>query len=304
VLDIRTDQTQRHPSGPGQVVLRDGTAMAYDDAGEGPVVLAVHGWAASRTFFSGLAGELAPHCRLVMPDLRAHGDTPRGRLPLSIETLADDLAELIEALELEHVILLGWSMGALVGWTMIERHGSSKLAGLVIEDMSPRVLNDADWTLGMANGLDARTSDRAVALMREDWAGYATSFAPRMFARERRQSDPQLVADVTAELASRRGEDMADIWLSMVDQDKRALLGTLGLPVLIAHGAMSDAYSPETSHFLAAELPRAEITEFARSGHAPHLEQPREFARAVESFVSRVSPGTNSQQTIEGSTTS
>jgi pimeloyl-[acyl-carrier protein] methyl ester esterase len=90
----------------------------------------------------------------------------------------------------------------------------------------------------------------------------------------------------------------------MVDQDKRALLGSLGLPVLIAHGAMSDAYSPETSHFLAAELPRAEITEFAQSGHAPHLEQPREFARAVEFFVSRVSPGTNSQQTIEGSTTS
>lgn len=304
VLDIHADRAAGRPEREGQVILRDGTPMSYGDAGTGPVVLAVHGWAASRIFFDGLSGRLSDGFRFMAPDLRAHGTTPAGQLPLSIETLADDLADLIETLDLSKIVLVGWSMGAMVAWSMIDRHGADRIAGLVVEDMTPRILNDADWSLGMSSGMNASGSARAIDLMRADWSGYAATFAPRMFARDRRRDAPDMVAEATAELSRRNGDAMAEIWGSMAAQDMRAALSGITLPVLVAHGARSEAYGPETSRYLADTLPQADIETFARSGHAPHLEQPEEFAHAVQTFARRVQAGAIHQQNIEGSISS
>jgi pimeloyl-[acyl-carrier protein] methyl ester esterase len=302
VLDVRTDQVADRDDRGGEVILRDGTPMSYRRTGEGPVVLAVHGWAANSVFFEDLAERLAGEFGVVVPDLRAHGATAAGSLPLGIETLADDLHELVVALDLRDVVLLGWSMGAMVAWSMIARHGTRRLAGLVIEDMTPRVLNDEGWALGISIGLDAAASQRAVSMMQADWAGYAEAFAPRLFARERRTGDPALVADAMAELGRCDGAAMADIWNSMTAQDMRPVLSSINLPVLVAHGALSEVYGPETSRYLVDTLPDARDAEFPRSGHAPHLEQPEEFAQAVTEFARQVQAGTTHQHNIEGST--
>lgn len=301
VLDVRTDKVADRGGREGQVVLRDGTPMVYRRHGEGPVILAVHGWAASSVFFEDLAGRLADSFCVVVPDLRAHGGTAAGDLPLDIETLADDLHELTVALDLDNVLLLGWSMGAMVAWSMIARHGAGRLAGLVVEDMTPRVLNDETWSLGISIGLDAAGSRRAVSMMQADWAAYAEAFAPRLFARDRRAADAALVAEAAAELRRCDGAAMADLWNSMTAQDMRPLLPSIHLPVLVAHGALSEVYGPETSRYLVETLPDARDAEFRRSGHAPHLEQPEEFAQAVTEFARRVQAGATHQHKFEGS---
>jgi len=304
VLDVRTDHVADRDDREGRLVLRDGTAMSYRRRGQGPVLLAVHGWAASAIFFDDLAERLCGRFTVIAPDLRGHGDTPVGDLPLSIGTLADDLDELVTQLDLSGILVLGWSMGAMVAWSMIARHGAARLAGMIVEDMTPRVLNDADWSLGMSSGIDAAVSARAEAMMRDDWSSYAATFAPRMFARERRLGDPTLVAEATAALGRCNGADMAQIWNSMAAQDMRPLLPSFDLPVLVAHGALSEAYGPETSRYLVETLPDARKTVFARSGHAPHLEQPEEFAQAIQQFAGALEAGTTHQQNTEGSISS
>jgi len=269
--------------------LRDGVPMAYDDMGSGPAVLLVHGWAVNRGFFSDLANRLQSDFRVIVPDLRGHGQTPVGDASISIEQLADDLISLIEALDLSRVVALGWSMGATVLWKMIERVGADRLGGLIIEDMSPRVLNDASWSLGMQRGLDAAMSDELQADMRTDWPRFASSFSPRMFAR-----DFSIDVDLAARLAQMSDNDreaMAALWASMTDADFRAALPEITIPTCVMHGAQSQTYSPETSRFLVESMPRAQRISFARSGHAPHLEEPEAFARAVTEFVHRTQSG-------------
>ena len=125
-----------------------------------------------------------------------------------------------------------------------------------------------------------------------------------MFARKRRTGDPALVAEATAQLSRCNGAEMAHIWNSMTAQDMRPLLPSIHLPVLVAHGALSEVYGPETSRYLVDTLPNARDAQFKRSGHAPHLEQPEEFAQAVRQFASQIQAGATHQHDIEGSTQS
>lgn len=280
------------------ITLRDGVRMAFTDTGQGPAILLVHGWAVNRNFFADLARRLQSEFRVIAPDLRGHGLTPSGEAPLSIEKLAGDMAELIDALELQNVVALGWSMGASVLWNMIEARGAKGLAGLIIEDMSPRVLNDADWSLGMQRGLDAETNRELQSDIRADWPAFASVFSPRMFAR-----DYAIYPELAALLDQMRANDsdaMASLWASMTAADFRPGLPALSIPTCVMHGACSQSYTPETSRFLVDSMPRAERISFARSGHAPHLEEPDAFARAVASFAHRalsdVESGQNSNR--------
>jgi pimeloyl-ACP methyl ester carboxylesterase len=270
------------------IPLSDGNVMRCAQAGTGPVILLVHGWAADGRLFAQLQAGLSTQFRVITPDLRAHGSTPQGTAPLTIETLAEDLWALIEHQNLHQVIALGWSMGALALWRMIELHGHSRLSGLIVEDMSPRILNDAEWSLGMSTGLHHASSARAVNAMIRDWPSYAKTFAPQMFSRPDAEPDQTRVDQILQHLTERDGAAMAELWSSMAKQDLRSALPHMNLPVLVTYGEHSEAYSPETSRYLVNTLPDAQRMGFATSGHAPHIEEPEEFCRAVTNFACRV----------------
>ena len=89
-------EAQPHRSDEGgrraqHLTLRDGTVMAYRDLGQGPALVLVHGWAASSEFFDTIADRLADEHRVLVPDLRGHGETPAGAGAASIADLADDM---------------------------------------------------------------------------------------------------------------------------------------------------------------------------------------------------------------------
>jgi pimeloyl-ACP methyl ester carboxylesterase len=300
VLNVRPECANGAETTLRSCRMSDGSVMRYRDLGTGPVVLLVHGWAAAGDFFDPLIDQLAADFRVVIPDLRAHGETPAGPAPLDIDLLASDLQTLMETLDLKRVTALGWSMGATVLWQMIVRNGHDRFAGLIIEDMSPRILNTADWALGMATGMDIAGSGRAIEAMRNDWPAYAAAFAPRMFARGRAAREPAMIEDIVARLSRRDGGAMADLWLSMANQDLREALPAMNLPTLVISGARSEAYGPETSRYLVEALPEAQSISFAKSGHAPHLEEPKEFASAVAHFASRAHAAAVTNETLEG----
>src|SRR5262249_16940645 len=119
--------------------LGDGAVMAYADEGAGPAILLVHGWAANGAFFEGLAKSLSRDHRVLTPTLRGHPGSTPGKAQLSIETLADDIAQFVEALGLQAFIAVGWSMGAMVLWRAAEKL-QGRLSAIVVEEMGPRLV--------------------------------------------------------------------------------------------------------------------------------------------------------------------
>lgn len=267
-----------------QCLLPDGATMSYAEAGAGAPFVLVHGWAANGAFFEALAAELAKSHHVYTLTLRGHPGSDTGQAPLTIETLADDIAHFFEKVDLSGATALGWSMGAMALWAAAPRV-SARLSGLVVEDMSPRLLNDAQWAHGISSGYDASDVDGTVSEIKADWRAYVTRFAPRMFAASMREACPELEAWAAGEMARCDADAMAAFWASMAAQDFRPALARIATPMLVIHGGDSQVYDDGATAFIAHTAPNAKRVVIPGAGHVPHLEAPDDFLNHIEAFV-------------------
>jgi pimeloyl-ACP methyl ester carboxylesterase len=223
--------------------------------------------------------------RLISIDLRGHGASAHSGPTRTVERIARDVGELVEALDLQGAIGVGWSLGATVLWHVLASDAGSRFAGAVVIDMTARVKNGDGWTLGLtAEACDARST-----AIREDFEGFAKSAGQNIFAQPIAAEMRETAEWASAEFARNDPQAMAWVWNSLVEQDSRALLATIKQPTLIVHGAQSSLYGAETTEHLVSALPNAEAVRFERSGHAPHLEQPALFNQVLRDFALRQS---------------
>ena len=130
---------------------RDGTTIYYKDWGSGAPVVFSHGWPLSSDAWEDQMFFLASNgYRVIAHDRRGHG---RSRQPFDgndMDTYADDLAELIEALDLQGATLVGHSTGGGEVARYIGRHGTARLSGAVLVGaVPPLMLQTPDNPLGL-----------------------------------------------------------------------------------------------------------------------------------------------------------
>jgi pimeloyl-ACP methyl ester carboxylesterase len=243
----------------------------------------IHGLMANRGFFHAQR-PVADTFRLIAIDLRGHGDSGGGADAPTIRRLAADVAELSDHLGLEEAIGLGWSLGATVLWHVLAGPAERRFAAAVVIDMTPRVLNDGAWSLGLSREV---CQDRARAID-EDYAGFTASAGGAIFAQPLDERRRQLAAWAAAEFAHTDPAVTASLWSSLVEEDARPLLGRIRQPTLVVHGANSHLYGSDTADHLVAALPDAVSVQFESSGHSPHLEQPDLFNLNLRQFAAKL----------------
>lgn len=258
--------------------------MSYADTGAGSPFLLVHGWAANGRFFDDLAARLAKTHRVLTLTLRGHPGSGQGERPLTIETLADDIAHFAAALDLKNITALGWSMGAMALWAAAPKLGP-RLAGLIVEDMAPRLTNDASWSYGIAAHYGDDDVATTVNEICADWPAYVARFAPRMFAPSVKDARPDLVEWASAEMTAADPSIMASFWTSMAAQDFRAAIAALETPMLVISGRDSQVYPDGATAFVAHAAPRGQRVVISGAGHVPHLEAPDAFFTEIEAFA-------------------
>ncbi|MGQ0661222.1 alpha/beta fold hydrolase [Sphingosinicella sp.] len=269
----------------------DGARIAYRDEGAGRPLVLLHGFMAHGGFFRGQAPLAANH-RLIVIDLRGHGESP-ANAP-KVERIAADVAELAAALDLRDAIGVGWSLGATVLWHVLAGEAGQRFAGAVIVDMTARVCNGEGWSLGLSPEVcTARSS-----AIREDFENFAAGAGQAMFAQPLRAELREVADWASAEFVRNDPAAMAAVWGSLVDQDLRALIAGIRQPTLVVHGGQSQLYGDDTTAHLVATLPDARALRFEQSGHAPHLEEPERFNRALADFAGRLSRAGLSQAAI------
>lgn len=272
------------------LITSDKAKIAYDDVGQGRPLLLVHGWATHAGFFREQIKELSADFRIIAVDLRGHGRSVAAGGDLSIDLLAHDIQELAEYLDLRDLLVVGWSMGAMVLWRALLNGLGPRVAGMITIDMAPRVINGDGWDLGLRGSSAAKQARQSQAAMVANWAAVGPRVAARIFAEGREAEQTALRQWAEAEVAGSVPAAMAQLWFSLTAQDFRAQLPGLSLPVLVTHGTLSRLYSAETARALAALLTDAAIVGFAQSGHAPHLEEPDLFNSTLTRFAATLPP--------------
>jgi pimeloyl-ACP methyl ester carboxylesterase len=114
----------------GQLVLVNGMELYYEDHGGGAPVILIHGGLGSSSQWASVVPELADGFRVITPDSRGHGRSTSPAGKLSYADIADDIAALIDELELQRPLVGGWSDGGQVALEFGARHPT--VAGALI----------------------------------------------------------------------------------------------------------------------------------------------------------------------------
>jgi pimeloyl-ACP methyl ester carboxylesterase len=102
--------------------------ISYTDSGFGPVIVFVHGFCETKEVWSAFINSLHSNFRVICVDLPGYGDSPL-HAPLSMESMADSIFDLLQLLGIQKVIIIGHSMGGYVSLAFADRH-SAMVAGL------------------------------------------------------------------------------------------------------------------------------------------------------------------------------
>lgn len=271
-------------------VLRvDGQQLVVHRAGAGIPVVAIHGWAMGGQSFAPQLELTRQGFELIAPDLPGFAGSPgpdvtthSPRDASSISAYSELFRALIETMDLDQVILVGWSMGAAIAWHLASRNDQF-LAGLISIDMSPKVAPAEDWQFAMSPAPTPATIKASLESMAGDWPAYCDLFLDRIFAH------PDDIARTSlARLALAADSQIAALaWQSLMAIDLRRDLPQIAVPSLTIHGGQSRLYPVTVAAEIARSMPNCRALVFEEAGHAPHIEIAPAFNAAVSDLAAR-----------------
>ncbi len=274
--------------------LRDGGRLEYDEQGDGQAIVFLHGWSLGNEAFGPQRRALSGY-RYVAPNLRGHGNSSPFRDGNDIDTLAGDTAELLVALDLDDVVVVGWSMGALVAWQLALGAEGRRVAGIVTIDMVPRVLNGDGWTHGLRAGANIYDVDRDLERMEADWDAFREAYVPKVFAPGDSAKRRALIEAMAAMIAGNDVDSMRALWRVLVGADYVDAVQALDVPTMITYGTQSQVYDEDAAIWMERHIPNSQRVPFRESGHAPHLEEAEKWNETLLAFVNRLGFGAGHQ---------
>jgi non-heme chloroperoxidase len=162
---------------------KDGTEIYYKDWGEGPAVALSHGWPLNADAWDGQMLFLADHgFRAVAHDRRGHGRSGQAWSGNEMDGYADDLAAVIETLDLQDVTLVGHSTGGGEVARYIGRHGTARVARAVLISAVPPALSQTDAN---PDGLPRQVFDGILAGLMADRSQFYRDLAMQFYGANR-----------------------------------------------------------------------------------------------------------------------
>jgi non-heme chloroperoxidase len=267
---------------PGYIRTAGGVRLFYRDWGDGTPFVFLSGWTLNADMWAYQMQPLASQgFRCIAYDRRAHGRSSDPGRGYDYDTLADDLASVLDTLDVSGVTLVAHSFASGEIVRYVSRHGAGRIARLVFvaPAATPFLLKTAD----NPNGVDAQVFE-------ETRAAFAKSFPDWIDANAAPYFGPgasRLAIDWTAAMMLQTSLQAA-IELNRIQTttDFRAELADIRLPALIVHGDC-DASAPLelTGRPTASLIPNATLKVYEGAGHGFYLTHAEQLNRDLVEFV-------------------
>lgn len=286
----------------------DGAEIQYIDEGEGQPLLYIYGIGSSIETQKFFIAAMQEHCRMIVFDQRAFGLTAAAG-EMGIHQSARDAGRLIELLGIKDVILFGYSMGAAVVFSYLEQFGSKLIKKILIGDMSPKLINDENWKLGLYQGWYTQEMyERDLKLIETDYERFALILAEQLLIKrqpEEKRDFSGSAKEIRERILQKRGEDpvtyvllkgLVDLpqdhrqanfcyWKTMIHADFRPLLGKINVPAGILYAIPGSGYNPATAVYMHSQIPDSVLMPMEGCSHMAAGEQPEKWRNYIIKFI-------------------
>lgn len=260
-LDPRFKPPQEHPlrvSGRTVFVGDDEYLVREMGPNEGVPILLVHGLAgASLTEWYQVAPKLAVNRRVIMVDHRGHGLSALGDTRFEVEDDADDLAGVLDDLDVAQVDVVGYSMGGVIAQSFARRHPGRVRKLVLIATFASHSVSYR-WARG-AGAFLARGWERLT--------GVGTPEVRSGYLIARHAVEPRHARWMWRETQRRNVESGAQATFALLRFDSTDWIGKLDVPAMVIVPGNDFLVPPHWQYQMASAIPDAKLVEVSGAGH-------------------------------------
>ncbi|WP_141502000.1 alpha/beta fold hydrolase [Paenibacillus luteus] len=279
----------------------NGIDLGYEECGssQGSAIVLLHGFCGSSQYWQKICPMLGDQYRVIIPDLRGHGESSAPEGTYTMDIMADDIAALLEALEIEKVVMFGHSLGGYVTAAFADKY-PDKLAGFAL--IHSTALPDTE------TAKEKRADD--IAEIREKGVSkYLYGIIPNLFTDEKLGEMRNEVNDmIGVGQQMEAGAVISTLKGMMHRPDRSHVLAKAKFPVLLVAGAEDGVIKPDDT-FTVTNLNQPETTykyphiletTFEDVGHMSLVEVSDQLARVMSTYLKTLSEREKTRK--EGST--
>lgn len=263
--------------------VRSGDAeIAYEVLGDGPPVIFLHPFPVDHKFWLPALQTLLARYRVVLPDLRGHGDSDIGDGPATMERHSADIARVMDDVQIGRAAMVGVSIG---GYALFEfwRRYRGRAAAFV--------LMDTKATIDTTEARRARLQSAAQVLERGTET-FIDGLLLKLIGETTRRTRPDLVEAARKMMLRMSPEDISQVQRGMAERpDSVAMLKTINVPTLIVTGDEDTVTPVAEAELMRQNISGSEMKIIAKAGHYAAFEQPEESGKMLRQFLDSVHGG-------------
>ena len=261
---------------PSQRIKSDDAEIHYWTLGNGLPVVLLHPFPAHHEFWLTVAHALAARYRMILPDLRGHGESGVGEGPATMDKHSSDLARVMDDAGVGRAPLIGVSIG---GYLLFEfwRRNRGRVAALGLCN-----------TKAPADGPEARAARLQASsdVLERGTEPFLESMIPRLLGKTTRETRPDLVDGALRMMRTMSPDDIAQVQRGMAERpDSIETLKTINVPTLLITGDEDLLTGINEAELMHRYIAGSQLRVIPKAGHYSPWEQPQEAIRLLRQFL-------------------
>lgn len=264
---------------PSQRIKSGDAEIAYWTLGDGPPVVLLHPFPANHEFWLPVAEGLATRYRVIVADLRGHGESGVGEGPATMDKHTADIMHVMEDVGVGRAPLIGVSIG---GYVLFEfwRQQRGRVAALGLCN-----------TKAPADGAEARAARLAAAndVLERGTEPFFETMIPRLLGKTTRETRPDLVDGALRMMRKMSPDGVAQVQRGMAERpDSVETLKTINVPTLLVTGDEDILTGVNEAELMRRHIAASQLRVIPKAGHYSPWEQPAEATRLLRQFLDGV----------------
>jgi len=257
-------------------ISSDDAEIVYTATGNGRPVVLLHPFPVHHGFWQPVTAALSSRYRLILPDLRGHGDSGVGQGPATMAKHAQDLVRICDREEIGRAAFVGVSIGGYILFEFWRRY-RERVEALVLCN-----------TRASAETLDSRAARlrSAAEVMERGVEQFAETMFPKLLGKSTLDTRPDLVSEVRAMILKMSPEDVSMVQAGMAERpDSVPTLKTMTIPTLIVAGEEDAAIPANEAEIMRQNIPSTQLRMIPKAGHYAAFEQPGAVGLLLRQFL-------------------